>query len=251
MPNQFTPKSMKNYHDMTVAEIVARDYRAADVFREHHIDFCCGGNISLTEACDASQLDVQHLISQIDQIETKPKTTDNGYNEWSPDRLADHIEQNHHDYVIRNIPVVTGYLQKIVSVHGENHPELHQVLKLFLASSEELSDHMKREEMVLFPFIRQMVAWVNQGSEFRKPGFGTVINPISRMMTEHTNEGKRFREIAALTNQYVAPADACNTYVVALAKLNQFELDLHKHIHLENNILFPKAIALENVLLSN
>jgi len=138
-----------------------------------------------------------------------------------------------------------------VSVHGENHPELHRVLKLFLASSEELTDHMKREEMVLFPFIRQMTTGVKEGREFRKPGFGTVINPISRMMTEHTTEGNRFREMSALTNQYAAPSDACNTYVVTLAKLNEFELDLHKHIHLENNILFPKAIEMENVLLSN
>jgi regulator of cell morphogenesis and NO signaling len=249
--NKLIPHFMKNYNNMTVAEIVAQDYRTADVFREHKIDFCCGGNISLTEACETSQLNVQHLISQIDRLENKPKDMDDGYNEWSPDRLADYIEQNHHVYVTRNIPVLTAYLQKIASVHGENHPELHQVLQLFLASSEELGDHMKREEMVLFPFIRQMVAGVNEGREFHKPGFGTVNHPITRMITEHANEGKRFREIAALTNMYAAPSDACNTYVVALAKLNEFEMDLHKHIHLENNILFPKAIELENLLLSN
>ncbi|MDP3463524.1 MAG: iron-sulfur cluster repair di-iron protein [Bacteroidales bacterium] len=242
---------MKNYDNMTVAEIVAQDYRAADIFREHNIDFCCGGNIRLTEACNPLQINVQHLISQISQLETEPADQTDQYIEWSPDLLADYIEQTHHVYVTRNIPVITAYLQKIVSVHGENHPELHRVLKLFLASSEELTDHMKREEMVLFPFIRQMTKGVKEGREFRKPGFGTVINPISRMMTEHTTEGNRFREMSALTNQYAAPSDACNTYVVTLAKLNEFELDLHKHIHLENNILFPKAIEMENVLLSN
>lgn len=132
------------------------------------------------------------------------------------------------------------YLNKVAAVHGDRHPELREVQDLFIGCAEDLTSHMQKEEQVLFPFIRKMAV----GDDIHAP-FGTVQNPINMMMHEHTNEGERFRKIAALTNDYTAPEDACNTYRVTYALLNEFEEDLHLHIHLENNILFPKAIATE------
>ena len=140
------------------------------------------------------------------------------------------------------------FLHKVVKVHGDKHPELIEIEKLFNECAIELTTHMQKEEMILFPFVRKMVT----GAEsIATPIFGTVQNPIKMMMHEHENEGDRFRKIAALTNNYTAPADACNTYTVTYLLLQEFEEDLHLHIHLENNILFPKAIALEQQALLN
>lgn len=136
-------------------------------------------------------------------------------------------------------------------MHGSNHPELFQINELFLRSAGELAQHMKKEELILFPFIKEMMGATKSHGSVEPPHFGTVNNPIKMMMEEHNNEGDRFREIAALTNNYTAPADACNTYRVTYAMLEEFEQDLHKHVHLESNILFPKAKALEKFFSEN
>ncbi|MCB0423860.1 MAG: hemerythrin domain-containing protein, partial [Mangrovimonas sp.] len=130
-------------------------------------------------------------------------------------------------------------------VHGQRHPELFEVNELFIASAGELAAHMKKEELILFPFIKELVKAKLDSHKVSQPSFGTVENPIAMMMNEHDNEGERFRQIAKLTNNYQPPADACNTYRVTYAMLEEFEKDLHLHIHLENNILFPKTINLE------
>lgn len=243
---------MRNYNNMTVAEIVTNDYRTAEIFRIYDIDFCCGGKISLAEACIPLKISSKNVIEKIEQLDNDANDKAAGiqYNEWSPSFLADYIQNTHHAFVKNSIPVIAAYLDKIVSVHGENHPELHKVQALFLASANELSEHMKREELVLFPYIKQMIEVKKDKRKYEKPGFGSVLNPISQLISEHTNEGSRFWEIAALTNNYTVPKDACNTYMVTISKLNEFERDLHLHIHLENNILFPKIIEMENLLLS-
>lgn len=137
------------------------------------------------------------------------------------------------------------YLNKLCKVHGENHPELFEITKELKESAEEFGGHMEKEENVLFPFIRKLVQAKQENSKMEKPHFGTVENPVAMMMLDHEAEGERFRKIADLSNNYTPPEDACNTYRVSFALLNEFEQDLHLHIHLENNILFPKAIALE------
>lgn len=158
--------------------------------------------------------------------------------------------KKHHRFVETKIQEILPYLDKITRVHGGHHPELEEVNQLFKESAGELTKHMKKEELILFPFIRKMVKAQQSGEAAQAP-FGTVQNPISAMMQEHDTEGERFRQIAELTHNYTTPEDGCNTYNVTLSLLKEFEEDLHLHIHLENNILFPKAIALEKTLLKN
>ncbi len=241
---------MTNYQDKTIGEIVASDYRASDVFRSYGIDFCCGGQISIAEACNENPGCEERIMAELDELFQSPDSNTLNFNEWAAGFLADYIQNTHHSFVRREIPVLLEYLDKIAQVHGGNHPELPIVFNLFSASAEALLEHMKKEEHVLFPAIKSMEASQQQNTGFSKPGFGTVHNPIHQMLQEHDKEGDRFRKIADLTNDYRIPEDACNTYMVALSKLQAFENDLHKHIHLENNILFPKAIALEKSLLS-
>lgn len=167
------------------------------------------------------------------------------YKSWPLDLLIDYIEKKHHRYVEEKIPVLRQFLDKLCNVHAERHPELYKINELFTASANELATHMKKEELILFPFVRKMVSATKSKNPIEAPHFGTVENPITMMMQEHDNEGERFRQIAELTNNYNPPADACNTYRVTFAMLDEFEKDLHLHIHLENNILFPKAIKLE------
>ncbi len=224
-----------------VGEIVARDYRTATVFKAHKIDFCCKGNRTIGEVCEKSNHDVENILNELNGISQDTSDNINDFQSWDMDLLADYIEKKHHRYVEKKIPELKTYLNKVARVHGERHPELVEIDQLFSASAFDLLSHMQKEENILFPFIRQMAA--NKGVIV--PPFGTVENPINMMKHEHDNEGERFRKIAALTNNYNPPADACTTYRVAFSMLQEFEDDLHKHIHLENNILFPKAIATE------
>ena len=163
--------------------------------------------------------------------------------------LADYIEKKHHRYVDTRLLEITPYLEKIVRVHGDRHPELAEVEQLFKESAGELTVHMKKEEFMLFPYIRKMVQGRKEGVAVQAP-FGTVQHPVQAMMHDHDGEGERFRKIAALTDNYTAPEDACNTYRVTLSLLKEFEEDLHLHIHLENNILFPGAVDLEESMVS-
>ncbi len=226
-----------------IGELVAKDYRTAPVFKQFGIDFCCNGNRTIEDACIKKNITTDSVVDQL-----KVASSDNGnsnidYQSWPLDLLADYIEKKHHRYVTNRIKEIMPFLQKVVRVHGDRHPELLQVEYLFTASATELTEHLQKEEKILFPYIREVVA-----TGTAKSSFGTVQNPIAVMMEEHNNEGERFRKIAELTNNYTPPQDACNTYRVTFALLQEFEEDLHLHIHLENNILFPKAIALEEAL---
>lgn len=169
----------------------------------------------------------------------------NNFQDFKLDDLVDYIEDNHHQYVSQAIPVIQQYLDKVCKVHGAHRPELFQIHELFSESAEELSHHMMKEELVLFPFVKRMAQAQRDNEKLELPGYGSVENPIAMMKHEHNTEGERFRKIAEISNDYQPPAEACNTYRVVFALLKEFEEDLHKHIHLENNILFPKAIELE------
>lgn len=228
-----------------IGQFVAEDFRTAAVFTKYKIDFCCNGNRTVEEACVKKGLDSSKLIDELDAILNSATDQAIDYKSWPLDLLADYIEKKHHRYVEEKTPILRQFLDKLCKVHGERHPELFEIKDLFFASSGELASHMKKEELMLFPFIKKMVKANIDGSAVESPQFGTVQNPIAAMMQEHDNEGGRFREIAELTNNYTPPADACNTYKVSFAMLNEFEQDLHVHIHLENNILFPEAIKLE------
>lgn len=231
-----------------IGELVAEDYRAAGVFKSHEIDFCCNGNRTIDAVCSEKGIVPEGIISELNEA---LKTVNNGaidFTSWSLDLLADYVEKKHHRYVEKQLPILKQYLDKICSVHGQKHPELFKINALFQTSSGEFTMHMKREELMLFPYIKKLVKAEINGASVEKPNFGTVENPIQKMMDEHQDEGERFREIAALSSNYTAPDDACNTYRVTFALLKEFEDDLHTHIHLENNILFPKSIVLEKKL---
>lgn len=238
---------MTTVETKTIGEIVAEDYRTAQIFKNHNIDFCCKGNRSIREACDAQKIDSGEIMKEIEDLQQQTTDGTSDYQAWPLDLLADYIEKKHHRYVEERIPMLKAYLDKLCRVHGNRHPELFEITEHFSACGGELAAHMKKEELILFPFIRKMVK-TNPGDEIRQPYFGTVENPIQMMMHEHDAEGERFRKIAALSDGYTPPDDACGTYRVTFSLLQEFEADLHLHIHLENNILFPKSVSLEKTL---
>jgi len=235
---------MENNLDMTIGEIVTKDFRTASVFSEYGIDFCCGGTKTLQKACEEKSVNSNELQQKLNAV-TQSKTDGVDFNAWSLDVLVDYIEKTHHSYIKEKTPFILQYLDKIQKVHGENHPELAEIFKLFSQSSIDLGMHLKKEERILFPFIRQLVKIQNSGQHTEEEHFGTIQNPIAMMKEEHVKEGKRFDNISTLSGGYTVPEDGCNTYRAAYAMLNEFEQDLHTHIHLENNILFPKAIEME------
>lgn len=229
-----------------IGELVAQDYRFASVFKSHKIDFCCQGNKTIEEACVKKNIAVDLVLCDLEFASKKKESPSTDFKTWSLDLLVDYIEKNHHRFVEQAILEIKPYLNKVSSVHGDRHPELVEINHLFTAAASELTNHMKKEELVLFPYVRQMVKAKQENLQVNEPPFGTVQNPIQVMMNEHDTEGDRFRKIAELSNNYTPPEDACNTYRVTFSLLQEFEEDLHLHIHLENNILFPKALQLEN-----
>lgn len=229
----------------TIGEYVAQDFRTAALFSKYGIDFCCKGNRTIEEVCEKKEVTPEDLLNQITEILATKNDSGIDFKAWPLDLLADYIEKTHHRYVEEKIPVLLQFLDKLCKVHGTSHPELFEINELFKGCAGELTQHMKKEELILFPFIKKMVKATISDELIEQPHFGTVNNPIAMMMAEHEAEGDRFVKIATLTNNYTPPADACNTYKVTFSMLNDFEQDLHKHIHLENNILFPKAAALE------
>jgi regulator of cell morphogenesis and NO signaling len=238
-------KIMETLEKTTIGEFVAQDFRTAAVFSKHGIDFCCKGQRTIAEVCEKKNINPVELLEELDTVLSTKTDAGIDFKSWPLDLLADYIEKTHHRYVEEKTQVLLPFLDKLCSVHGSNHPELFKINELFKGCATELAKHMKKEELILFPFIKKMVQASIDKVTIQKPPFGSVENPIEMMMEEHDAEGERFRKIASLTNDYTAPEDACNTYRVTFAMLNEFEQDLHKHIHLESNILFPKAIALE------
>jgi regulator of cell morphogenesis and NO signaling len=240
---------MKINQDTIIGELVAQDYRAASVFKKYGIDFCCQGNRSIRDACTKKEIDIKNVLTELEAATNAITNHATDYKSWPLDLLADYIEKKHHRYVEARIVEIKPYLKKICEVHGERHPELLEIQKEFIASAGELAAHMKKEEFILFPFARKLEKARQERSKVNAPQFGTVQNPVQMMMDEHSTEGDRFSRIETLSNHYTPPQDGCTTYKVTFALLKEFEQDLHLHIHLENNILFPKTIALEKKLM--
>jgi regulator of cell morphogenesis and NO signaling len=226
-----------SFNETTVGDIVTTDFRSAEIFRKAGIDFCCGGKKSLEQACTEKGLDTASLISALSELKTSKEHVYN-FNEWKLDFLSDYIVNTHHKFVIKSLPELVFYTAKIANVHGGNHPELIEVANLFAQIDKELRQHMQNEEDVLFPAIKEVV----QHSTSDKKEI--IHSEIERLRAEHDFAGGAMDQINVLTAGYQIPSDACNTYKVALQLLNQFEDDLHVHVHLENNILFPKALTL-------
>ncbi|MGQ1891786.1 iron-sulfur cluster repair di-iron protein [Thermophagus sp. OGC60D27] len=227
-----------------VGDIVKENYKVAPVLEKHKIDFCCGGNISLDEACSRASVDVGALIPKLEEVMQEEDFDARFIRSLELDQLADYIEKRHHAYVKEKIPFLKAKLEKLCSVHGEHHPELFKVEELFTESAQNLSMHLMKEELILFPQIRKLVK-ASKGESVDLSDLQGVESPIKVMLAEHDAEGDRFKTISELTNGYQTPDDGCNTYEVTMRTLQEFEEDLHRHIHLENNILFPEAIILE------
>ncbi|MBS1550415.1 MAG: iron-sulfur cluster repair di-iron protein [Bacteroidetes bacterium] len=234
----------------TIGEMVAEDFRTAAVFKKFGIDFCCKGNRSIEEACEPKNINPKDIYAAIENMNATQESSGD-FNSWPLDLLADYVEKVHHSYVAEKTPVLLQFLNKVSRVHGDRHPELIEIYQLFEDSAQDLAAHMKKEELILFPFIKKMMHAEKNNLELDNPHFGTVENPVAMMKHDHEMEGERFRQIAELSDNYQFPEDACNTYRVTYQMLEEFENDLHKHIHLENNILFPKAVELEKKLRNN
>ena len=235
----------------TVGTIVAEDYRAAAIFEKYSIDYCCHGNVTLDEACRKNGLEREKLQSELDALSRTKGQSSDIYDAMELDALADTIVATHHAYVRHALPVISNHLGKVLAKHGTNHAELAQIQVLYSTVAEELTRHMAKEEMVLFPFIKTMVKNSREGTRTQRPHFGSIVHPIRMMETEHSEAGNAFDSIRALTEEFIPPADACPTFRITYQELKDFEADLHKHIHLENNILFPKAIELEKFVLGS
>ncbi|PVW15816.1 iron-sulfur cluster repair di-iron protein [Marixanthomonas spongiae] len=233
--------------EKTIADIVAENIKTSHIFKKHGIDFCCGGGITVQKACEKKGIDYNILAEELHRFDMNVEE-DYDYLNWPLDVLIDHIVAVHHIYVAESIPLLLQYVKKVAKVHGHHYTELLKIRDLFIEVSEELSAHMKKEEMVLFPFIKNMVQTEKEGGKLDTPHFRTVENPIAMMESEHEDAGDIFKEIARLTNNYTPPEGACNTFRALYDKLEEFEQDLHTHIHLENNILHPKALKLEKAL---
>ncbi|MDO6429383.1 iron-sulfur cluster repair di-iron protein [Flavitalea sp. BT771] len=234
--------------DETLGQIAVKDLRKADVFKKYGLDFCCGGKKTVKEACAEKGLDVARIEEELKQAGKSPSSRPLPYNEWPLDFLADYIVNTHHSYVKQHLPEIMAYAEKVMQVHGNHHPELIVIRRLVQEMNDELTAHLAKEENVLFPYIKALVAARNGSQPSQDAGFGTVQHPISLMEKEHEMVGSNLAQIRALSRNYLLPEDACATYGLLYKLLDEFEADLHVHVHLENNILFPKALDLEKQL---
>lgn len=231
--------------ETTIRDIVAEDFRAAAVFQKFAIDFCCGGDRTLTAVCQENGLSAETILADLERACGPDAAEAPRYADWDAATLVAHIIEHHHSYVREALPVIKAHTEKVARVHGERHPEMLEVDRLFADVVAEMTSHMFKEEQILFPFIVSLERAAVEGSPSPRAPFGTVGNPIRMMEHEHESAGGALARIRELTNAYTSPEDGCTTFRVCLRELAAFERDLHTHVHLENNVLFPKALRLE------
>ena len=235
--------------DKTVRELIIENPASTRVFEKLGIDYCCGGNRSLREACQSANVNLDQVLDSLEKADQATPVPQKSRS-WQLEPLApliEHIQSTHHKYTRDEIARLEPLLEKVCSVHGKNHPELLEVREIFRGLAQELNAHLMKEEIILFPYIRAMEAadQAGKGRMARAP-FGSVRNPVCMMEQEHDSAGDALRAMSKATNGYSAPDDACASYQALYDALAAFEANLHQHIHLENNILFPRAIAIES-----
>jgi regulator of cell morphogenesis and NO signaling len=228
-----------------IGDIVASNYKAADVFSKYQIDYCCQGSRTLEEACMTNQVSSSDVLSELQNVLNIQNTSTLKYDEWPVDLLSEYVVKIHHKYVEESVPVLKQNLNKLCNVHGKNHTELFKITEAFHALADDVIVHMKKEELMLFPYIKKMKKAFDDNVSGTEAPFGTVANPIGMMQHDHTFEGDLLHSIQSLSDNFTPPSDGCTTYKVTYAKLKEFQDDMFLHIHLENNIMFPKAILLE------
>jgi regulator of cell morphogenesis and NO signaling len=224
-----------------VGDIVAADYRTAAVFERHGIDFCCGGAVTLAAACAAHRVDPSVLLRELEAATRTPARRDADIGSWTLTRLIDHIKAIHHASVRANAAQTAAYTRKIADVHGDRHPELSEVATAFDQLAAELTAHLEQEEAVVFPAIKRAEAAGRTGAAPEAEDAETIARGIEALAREHEQVGAALHHIRDLAMGYGLPPDACATWSLTYGRLRAFEDDLHKHVHLENNILFPRA----------
>jgi regulator of cell morphogenesis and NO signaling len=228
---------------LSLAQLVNSNHQAAAVFEKYHLDFCCKGKRSLEQACLEQELPLTQVANELETVfANNGKHAIIDFNKMDLAQLSDYIVQTHHAYVKNEMPQIYAYLHKVSSKHGERHPELYKIFQTFTAVKEEMEGHMRKEELILFPRIKELQKLAGNENANLQLNPGYLQSPITVMEQEHDHAGNLLNDIRMLSNDYTPPQDACTTYRLSFAALKAFELDLHQHVHLENNILFPKAI---------
>jgi len=237
---------MNSIETKTVRDLVVEVPGATRVFEKAGIDYCCGGQRSLADACASAGVTVEEMMNSLELVKSSPAPAeDSKFLNATLAELIEHIVAKHHVFTKTELQRLRALVDKVHSVHGENHPELTQIRSLFQNLSSELEPHMLKEEMVLFPYIVRLEAASQHQQSVSPPPFVTVANPVRMMMLEHEAAGDLLERIRKLTNDYTVPPDACISYKTLYEALAELEKDLHQHIHLENNILFPRAVGME------
>jgi len=229
------------WSERAVGEIVAENYHTAGVFREVGIDFCCGGKITLAQACTKKKIAIDDVVERLESVGSRYVGVANDYSQWSPSLLVSYIVETHHDFVRRKVDEVGRYAVKVAHVHGERHPENVAIAARFLELANAMNEHMISEEERVFPMLMRVSSAVRTGGNAAASDLAMLASEIEQMEAEHEAAGDLMKQIRALSNDFMPPEDACTTYRVLYQNLEGFEADLHKHVHLENNILFPKV----------
>ena len=232
--------------EKTVRELALENPGATRVFEKLGIDYCCGGGQTLEQACQAAHVSTNQVADSLAASQSASATAP--ARNWQTEPLSEllaHIQSTHHVYTRKEIARLSPLFDKVCSVHGKNHPELLRLRQIFSGLAEELTTHLMKEEVVLFPYVLRMEEAVVANEPVLPPPFGSVRNPVAMMMNEHDGVGSALRSMRQIGNGYAAPPDACISFQTLYQALVAFEADLHQHIHLENNILFPRAIEME------
>ncbi len=238
---------MNQLSSQTLAQIVMENHRTASLFEKYHLDFCCRGKRSLQQACAEQNIPIDNLVKELENISGLSSGACEiafPFEKLSLTELANYIVSTHHEYIKTEAPKIAVYLEKVAFKHGGRHPELHRIFQLFIMIKQEMGDHMQKEELILFPRIRKVEEINVSGNAASQMTVSALETPILMMEEEHEQAGQWMEEIRQLTNNYTAPEDACTTYKLSFDCLRAFEADLHQHVHLENNILFPRTLEL-------
>lgn len=229
---------MKTIAEQTLASIVSSNHQTVPVLEKYSLDFCCKGKRTLAEACTEKGLNVEHIAEELDKRTNTECRSRIPFASMTAEQLIGYILIQHHFYVKQSMPTILSHLEKVAMKHGDRFPYMVEVLYLFKEISEEMALHMHKEESILFPRIKEVetLAAIHQKRNFTE---GYITGPVHVMEMEHDHAGELLYRIRTLTNEYTPPGDACTTFKVSLAELKEFEEDLHQHVHLENNLLFP------------
>jgi regulator of cell morphogenesis and NO signaling len=230
-----------NYTHKTIGEMAAADQRAIQVFEKYGIDFCCGGQKTFGEACAEKGLDTGQVLQELEEAAQAASGPGEHYDQWELDFLADYIVNQYHTYTKSMLLRVRDFAAKVTEVHGDRHPETRLIAQQWSELSQEMTAHLQKEETLLFPYIKQLV----KGEKKSQPVAGSTQQLIWEMEAEHEAVGESLAEIEALSHGFTPPQDACNTYRALYGYLREFDENTKKHVHLENNILFPRAVRLE------